>query len=83
MGQLVTKRLRDFPGTVIVATNLKSNMDEAFTVDSKNMVHFTIPGPEERLQLWKNAFHNVRDLADDVDLNSIAMEPPDGWWANY
>ncbi|WP_243976905.1 ATP-binding protein [Vibrio natriegens] len=68
------QKIEDFPGTVIVATNLKSNMDEAFTRRFQNMVHFTIPGPEERLQLWKNAFHNVCDLADDVDLNSIASD---------
>lgn len=47
------QKIEDFPGTVIVATNLKSNMDEAFTRRFQNMVHFTIPGPEERLQLWK------------------------------
>ncbi|WP_455757945.1 ATP-binding protein [Vibrio natriegens] len=68
------QKIEDFPGTVIVATNLKSNMDEAFTRRFQNMVHFTIPGPEERLQLWKNAFHNVCDLADDVDLNSISSD---------
>ncbi|MGR5176444.1 ATP-binding protein [Vibrio parahaemolyticus] len=68
------QRIEDFPGTIIVATNLKRNMDEAFTRRFQNMVHFTMPGPEERLQLWKNAFHNVCELADDVELKQIAND---------
>jgi SpoVK/Ycf46/Vps4 family AAA+-type ATPase len=70
----VLQKIEDFPGTVIVATNLKSNMDEAFTRRFQNMVYFTIPGAEERLLLWEKAFSNVCDLADDVSLTGIAED---------
>jgi len=66
------QKIEDFPGTVIIATNLKTNMDEAFTRRFQSMVQFTIPGPQERLQLWQNAFNNVCELADDVNLPAIA-----------
>lgn len=68
------QKIEDFPGTVIVATNLKSNMDEAFTRRFQSMLHFTMPGPEERLQLWQNAFKGVCELANDVDLHKIAHD---------
>ncbi|ASY77299.1 ATP-binding protein [Pectobacterium polaris] len=66
------QKIEDFPGTVIIATNLKTNMDEAFTRRFQSMVQFTIPGPKERLLLWQNAFHGACDLADDVNLPAIA-----------
>ncbi|WP_199886193.1 ATP-binding protein [Pseudoalteromonas sp. T1lg23B] len=68
------QRIEDFPGTVILATNLRANMDEAFTRRFQNMVQFTIPGPQERLKLWQNAFDKVCDLADDVNLQRIAHD---------
>ncbi|MZI92905.1 AAA family ATPase [Vibrio sp. CAIM 722] len=68
------QKIEDFPGTVIIATNLKTNMDEAFTRRFQSMVEFTIPGPSERLQLWKNAFNGVCELAPEVDLARIAEQ---------
>lgn len=68
------QRIEDFPGTVILATNLKTNMDEAFTRRFQSMIRFTIPGPEERLQLWRNAFQNVCDLSPEINLQQIASE---------
>jgi len=50
------QRIESFPGTVILASNLKANMDEAFTRRFQSMIHFTIPSPVERYQLWKNVF---------------------------
>ncbi|MEX3020894.1 ATP-binding protein [Kluyvera sp. STS39-E] len=66
------QKIEDFPGTVIIATNLKTNMDEAFTRRFQSMVQFTIPSPKERLLLWQKAFHGVCDLGDDVNLPAIA-----------
>lgn len=68
------QKIEDFPGTIIIATNLKTNMDEAFTRRFQSMVQFTIPGPQERLQLWQNAFNGVCELSSDVDLPAIAEQ---------
>ncbi len=68
------QRIEDFPGTVLLATNLKANMDEAFTRRFQSMIHFTMPGPEQRLQLWQNAFQGVCELDGDVDLPKVAQE---------
>ncbi|WP_448623297.1 ATP-binding protein [Dickeya fangzhongdai] len=68
------QRIEDFPGTVILATNLKANMDDAFTRRFQSMVEFALPGPQERLLLWQNAFRGVCELGDDIDLSRIAED---------
>ena len=56
------QRVEDFPGIVILASNLKSNIDEAFSRRFQSTVYFPMPEPEERLTLWKNIFEKT-----DVD----------------
>lgn len=68
------QRIEDFPGVVILATNLKANMDEAFTRRFQAMIHLPMPSPQQRLQLWENAFHGVCDLDKGVDLAQIAED---------
>lgn len=68
------QRIEDFPGVVILATNLKANIDEAFTRRFQAMIHFTMPKAPERLMLWQNAFATTCELADDVDLEKLAED---------
>lgn len=48
------QRIEDFPGTVILATNLRSNIDEAFSRRFQSVVYFPMPGEELRRELWRN-----------------------------
>ncbi|WP_297839982.1 ATP-binding protein [Pseudomonas sp.] len=66
--------IESFPGTVLLATNLKANMDEAFTRRVQSMIHFTMPSAAQRLQLWINAFDGVCELEADVDLPQLAND---------
>lgn len=66
------QRIEDFVGVVILATNLKANMDQAFTRRFQAMIHIDMPAPAQRLTLWQNAFADGCPLADDVDLKEIA-----------
>jgi AAA+ superfamily predicted ATPase len=68
------QRIEDYPGVVILATNLKSNIDEAFARRFQNMIHFPMPGTEERLKLWKSTFSKNSRLDESVDLFKIASE---------
>ncbi|MCP1572516.1 hypothetical protein J2S30_000895 [Herbaspirillum rubrisubalbicans] len=68
------QRIEDFPGTVILATNLKANMDEAFTRRFQSMIHFNMPEAPQRLRLWSNAFDGICELAPDIDLSALARE---------
>ena len=66
------QRIEDFSGLIILATNLKMNLDDAFARRFQSMIHFPMPGAAERLLLWGNAFRNHIALAEDADLKKIA-----------
>jgi SpoVK/Ycf46/Vps4 family AAA+-type ATPase len=46
------QRIEDFNGLVILASNNKANIDQAFLRRFNAIVHFPIPDPVERLHLW-------------------------------
>ncbi|UPZ14776.1 ATP-binding protein [Flavobacterium humidisoli] len=68
------QRIEDFPGVVILASNLKENMDEAFSRRFQSMIHFTMPTAEERILLWQKAFSGKCQLSPDIAIESIAEE---------
>jgi AAA+ superfamily predicted ATPase len=66
------QRVEDFPGTVILATNLKGNIDEAFARRFQSLVNFPMPDAEQRLRLWEGMLRHTGRLAADVDLKALA-----------
>jgi adenylate kinase family enzyme len=66
------QRVEDYPGIVILATNLKANIDEAFARRFQSSVHFAMPDADQRLKLWQGMFPNNKLLAKNVDLTAIA-----------
>jgi hypothetical protein len=68
------QRVEDFPGTVILATNLKANIDDAFARRFQSMVHFPMPDADQRLRLWEGMVRHTGRLADDVNLVQLAED---------
>jgi len=66
------QRMEDYHGTVILATNLKSNIDEAFTRRFQSVIYFPLPGKQERKKLWQKAFPEHIKLDESVDLSDLA-----------
>lgn len=66
------QRIEDHNGIVILASNLKDNIDQAFTRRFQSVIHFAMPGTEERLALWQQAFAEDIPLDPAVDLRQIA-----------
>ncbi len=66
------QRIEDFSGLSILASNFKSNMDDAFTRRFQSLVYFPMPQPAERLTLWKNTFPQAVRLANDIDMKAIS-----------
>jgi hypothetical protein len=52
------QRVEDYPGVVILATNIKANLDTAFSRRFQSMIHFGMPGVAQRKILWQHAFSN-------------------------
>jgi SpoVK/Ycf46/Vps4 family AAA+-type ATPase len=66
------QRVEDFPGVVILATNLKANIDQAFARRFQSEVYFAMPDAEQRCRLWTALFRQPERLGGDVDFRRIA-----------
>ncbi|MEO0974454.1 MAG: ATP-binding protein [Pseudomonadota bacterium] len=66
------QRIEDYPGVAILASNLKANIDEAFTRRFQSVVYFALPDAEQRLALWQRILGKDYRLAPDVDLSLLA-----------
>ena len=66
------QRIEEFRGVVILATNLKQNIDEAFLRRFHAVIQFPMPRPAERLRIWRASFPAHAQLEDHLDLTRIA-----------
>ena len=65
------QRLEASDGLVVLTSNLKENIDSAFTRRFQFVVHFPRPGAPERRRLWHQAFPPETPLAADLDLEAL------------
>lgn len=68
------QRLEDYAGLTILATNLRSNIDEAFARRFQSIIHFPIPDSEHRYKLWKQGFSDIVSFDANVDFKQIASK---------
>lgn len=66
------QRIENYNGLVILASNQRANIDEAFVRRLQNIVHFPKPGPEERYAIWQKTFPPQIKLADDINWHQVA-----------
>ncbi len=78
------QRIEDFPGMVILATNLKSNIDEAFSRRFQSIIYFPIPSEELRAELWRSMLPKewLGDDAEDLIATASQSELSGGSIAN-
>ncbi|MFD5320177.1 ATP-binding protein [Streptomyces sp. NPDC127098] len=65
------QRLESFDGIALMTTNLRANIDEAFTRRLDLVVDFPFPDAEQRLALWQHCLARVPG-AEDADLKELA-----------
>lgn len=68
------QRIETFDGVSILASNLRDNLDDAFSRRFESIVYFPLPRPPERLRLWQRGFSARARLHAGVDLEAIARE---------
>jgi SpoVK/Ycf46/Vps4 family AAA+-type ATPase len=68
------QRVEDYRGLIILATNLESNIDEAFLRRFHAIVHFPMPGPAERLRLWRESLPPACAFEAGIDIEAIAAD---------
>ena len=65
------QRLEASEGLIILTSNLKENIDPAFTRRFHFVVHFPRPNVPERRRLWRQAFPPEAPLSSDVDVDAL------------
>ncbi len=68
------QKMEEYPGITILATNLRQNMDAAFTRRMRFIVDFPFPEDEDRLRIWRSIWPPEVPLGPDVDLPSLARQ---------
>jgi SpoVK/Ycf46/Vps4 family AAA+-type ATPase len=66
------QKIEDHNGVVILSSNMRGNIDEAFTRRFQNTIYFPIPSIDERLGIWQNGFSKKSILHKQVSLEEIA-----------
>ncbi|MDH6118854.1 hypothetical protein ABH930_002847 [Kitasatospora sp. GAS204A] len=66
------QRMESFDGIAILTTNLRANLDEAFTRRLDVIVDFPVPDPVGRRALWDRCLGPAVPRADDLDLDFCA-----------
>jgi SpoVK/Ycf46/Vps4 family AAA+-type ATPase len=66
------QRMEAYDGVTILATNLRANLDEAFTRRLQFAVDFPFPEEADRLRIWQTLFPTEVPCTQDVDLALLA-----------
>lgn len=66
------QRIEDFGGLVILASNFKSNVDDAFLRRFQSIIHFPMPTAEERAKIWDSGFSASVELEKKIDLREVS-----------
>ncbi|WP_416985565.1 ATP-binding protein [Streptomyces sp. T028] len=67
------QRLESFDGIALLTTNLRANIDEAFTRRLDLVIDFPFPDQEQRLALWRHGLAHV-PCAEGVDPAPLARD---------
>lgn len=68
------QRVEDYPGLLILASNFKSNLDDAFLRRFHSLVHFPMPVAADRLLLWQKSMPANLLLHSSVSLEELAKQ---------
>jgi hypothetical protein len=65
------QRIEAYDGIVVLTSNARGRFDHAFSRRLDMVVDFPLPGPAERLALWRSHLGGAHEL-DTADLNRLA-----------
>lgn len=68
------QKMDEYDGVSILATNLRQNLDPAFTRRLSFTIEFPFPDEQSRRQIWQTIWPDARLLAEDADLDFMATQ---------
>jgi SpoVK/Ycf46/Vps4 family AAA+-type ATPase len=66
------QRMEAYPGAVILATNFRRNIDDAFVRRLDFLIDFPFPEADDRRRIWRLVLPAAAPLGDDVDFDFLA-----------
>ena len=66
------QRIEDYPGVVILASNLRNNIDDAFARRFQSAICFAMPDADQRTILWQHVFQDPARVGPDVGFRALA-----------
>jgi SpoVK/Ycf46/Vps4 family AAA+-type ATPase len=66
------QKMDEYDGIVLMATNMRKNLDTAFTRRLHHVVEFPFPDEKYRGIIWKNAFPADTPIAENIDFQFLA-----------
>jgi SpoVK/Ycf46/Vps4 family AAA+-type ATPase len=68
------QKVEEYEGIVILATNLRKNIDDAFVRRMQCMVEFPFPSGEDRLRIWQGVWPLRTPRSPDLNLDFMAKQ---------
>jgi ATPase family associated with various cellular activities (AAA)/Winged helix domain, variant len=68
------QKMDGYVGAVILATNFRQNMDDAFLRRLDVVVDFPFPEAKDRERIWRLVLPDAAPLAEDVDVTFLASQ---------
>jgi AAA+ superfamily predicted ATPase len=68
------QKMEEYEGEVILATNLRENMDEAFTRRIRFIVEFPFPDAASREEIWRTHFPREAPVGEGIDYEFLAEQ---------
>jgi len=68
------QKMEEYEGIVILATNFRKNIDDAFTRRIHYIVEFPFPEAQYRERIWRSLMPAAAPLAEDVDFGFLARQ---------
>lgn len=66
------QKMEEYEGLAILTTNLRNNMDEAFTRRLQFIIDFSLPNEKQRYQIWQKAFPKDTPCESDLGFNFLS-----------
>lgn len=66
------QRIENYNGLVILASNQRANIDEAFVRRFQAIIHFPMPGADERYEIWRKTIPEQLEVHIDIDWRQVA-----------
>ncbi len=68
------QKMEEYDGVVILASNLRQNIDEAFVRRIRFIVEFPFPDEESRRRIWQTHFPAAAPVSDQIDFTLLSRE---------